>query len=415
VEGWREPILPTIYLSIPVKIITELSIKFMPKVFVTNAQRRKALPVVRSLGKRKIHVTVGDTARFPFAAFSRYCRRAVIYPSPSETPDAFVDWLLEHLKYEQYDVIFPLDEDVIDTILPRREEVEQYTRLPLPEIKQYCRARDKAETIKIAMKCNIACPKTYFVESLEELEFLIKQVDFPLVIKPRRSFGGRGLVFTQTRETLKRDWLKVHQNYPFPLIQEFIPQGGDAFGVSALFNSKHEVRTVFVHRRIREYPVSGGPSTLRESVYNPTLMETGIELLRKLNWYGVAMVEFKVDPRDGKSKLMEINPRFWGSLPLAIYSGVDFPYLLYRMAIEGDIEPHLEYQVGVKCRWLIGDFMHFLTNPNRLKLNPSFFHFSSDTKYDVESFEDAFPFFGYFFSVFIRMFDKGFRKDVTRR
>ena len=387
----------------------------MSKVFVTNAQRRKALPIVRSLGEKGIHVTVGDTARFPFSAFSRYCRRTLVYPSPNATPNAFVDWLIEKLRRDGYDVIFPLDEDVIDAILPRRKEVEQYTRLPLPEIEQYCIARDKAETIKLAMKCNIACPKTYFAENPEELGSVANQLDFPLVIKPRRSFGGRGLVFTQTRETLKRDWLKVHQNYPFPLIQEFIPHGGDAFGVSALFNSKHEVRAVFVHRRIREYPVSGGPSTLRESVYNPTLMETGIELLRKLNWYGVAMVEFKVDPRDGQPKLMEINPRFWGSLPLAIHSGVDFPYLLYRMAIEGDIEPVLEYRVGVKCRWLLGDFMHFLTNPDRFKLNPSFFHFSSDTKYDVESFEDTFPSFGYFFSVLIRMFDKDFRKDVARR
>ena len=393
----------------------ELLVIVMPKVFITNAQRRKALPVVRSLGSKGIHVTVGDTARFPFAAFSRYCHRALVYPSPSATPNTFVDWLLENLRRDGYDVIFPLDEDVIDAILLKRKEVEQYTRLPLPEIEQYCRARDKAQTIKLALKYNIACPKTYFVEEPEELESVANQIDFPLVIKPRRSFGGRGLVFTQTRETLKKDWLKVHQNYPFPLIQEFIPHGGDAFGVSALFNSKHEVRAVFVHRRIREYPVSGGPSTLRESVCNPTLMETGIELLRKLNWYGVAMVEFKVDPRDGQPKLMEINPRFWGSLPLAIYSGIDFPYLLYRMAMEGDIEPVLEYQVGVKCRWLLGDFMHFLANPDRLKLNPSFFHFSSDTKYDVESFEDAFPFFGYFFSVLIRMFDKGFRKDVARR
>jgi predicted ATP-grasp superfamily ATP-dependent carboligase len=62
------------------------------------------------------------------------------------------------------------------------------------------------------------------------------------------------------------------------------------------------------------------------------------------------MVEFKKDQRDGRFKLMEINPRFWGSLNLAIQSGVDFPYLFYDMALTGDCDVVLDYKVGVKCK-----------------------------------------------------------------
>jgi biotin carboxylase len=129
----------------------------------------------------------------------------------------------------------------------------------------------------------------------------------------------------------------------------------------------------------------------------------GIKLLKALNWYGVAMVEFKMDPRDGKLKFLEINPRFWGSLPLAIASGVDFPYLLYRMAMDGDIEPVLKYKVGVKCRNLIKDvrcwesamrdnFTHLGLKIDRVKFTLDFLKFyEKKLHYDLISLDDWMP------------------------
>ena len=122
-----------------------------------------------------------------------------------------------------------------------------------------------------------------------------------------------------------------------PLSRNTFHQGGEALGVSLLFNQNAEPRALFVHKRLREYPLSGGPSTLRESVVRPEVAELAVRLLRALNWFGLAMVEFKVDPRDGVPKLMEVNPKLWGSLSLAIASGVDFPALLYRLAMRGDV------------------------------------------------------------------------------
>lgn len=87
-----------------------------------------------------------------------------------------------------------------------------------------------------------------------------------------------------------------------------------------------------MHKRIRELYTMGGPSTCAISVYDPKLLDYGLKILGALNWHGIAMVEFKKDSKDGTFKLMEINPKFWGSLDLAIASGIDFPYLLYKMA-----------------------------------------------------------------------------------
>jgi predicted ATP-grasp superfamily ATP-dependent carboligase len=142
-----------------------------------------------------------------------------------------------------------------------------------------------------------------------------------------------------------------------PLVQEYIP--GDGYGVEVLLN-RGEPRALFMHRRLREYPISGGASTLRESVYHEEMKDAALRLMRHLQWHGVAMVEFKLDQRDGLPKLMEVNGRFWGSLPLSIAAGVDFPGLLHEMVTKGDVAPAFDYRLGVKSRWLIpGDMLWF--------------------------------------------------------
>ncbi len=127
--------------------------------------------------------------------------------------------------------------------------------------------------------------------------------------------------------------------------------------------------------------------------------------MKSLRWTGVAHVEFKIDPRDRKPKLLEVNPRFWGSLQLAVESGIDFPFLLFRLAMEGDIEPVMDYNAGVRCRWLIpGDLLHFIKNPERLRLKPNFFDFN--TKDDIISLSDPMPVIGRLSSVLMFLYDK---------
>jgi predicted ATP-grasp superfamily ATP-dependent carboligase len=102
-------------------------------------------------------------------------------------------------------------------------------------------------------------------------------------------------------------------------------------------------------------------SVYRESVpLDRSLVEQSAELLRAMNWQGVAMVEFKLDQRDGQAKLMEVNGRFWGSLQLAVDAGVNFPLLLYRLALGEDVPAQTQYRIGTKSRWLLGDLDHLL-------------------------------------------------------
>jgi predicted ATP-grasp superfamily ATP-dependent carboligase len=145
------------------------------------------------------------------------------------------------------------------------------------------------------------------------------------------------------------------------LIQERIPPDGEALGVSFLFDRAGRPVAHFSHKRLRQFPNNGGPSTDRVGIEAEALADMSLRVLQALNWTGVAMVEWKAAPDGSSPKLLEINPRFWGSLELAVRSGVNFPVLYARVAAGDDPGP-VKPTLGVRCRWLIpGDILRWLT------------------------------------------------------
>jgi len=362
----------------------------MNKVLVTDGRSRASLAIIRSLGERGIRVISGE-AFICSSFYSKYANR-LFYPDPDKYPDLFIQKISEVVKKDGIDVVIPVRDSATLLLSRHKKELSHFTRIPIADYDTLMKGRDKAQTIKIAMENDIPCPRTYFIEDSSDLKEIMNELKFPVVIKPHRSSGSRGIKYVLSSKELARAYSEVQDKYGEAMIQEFIPQGG-AYGVSMLFNHG-EPRAIFTHKRLREYPNSGGPSTLRESVRFPEIEEYATTLLEALNWHGVAMVEFRMDPRDGKPKLMEINPRFWGSLSLAIHAGVDFPYLLYKMAVDGDVEPVFEYKTGVKVRWLLfGDILWFLSVSNKMKMLPEFLKFWG-MKYDVLSFSDPMPALG---------------------
>ena len=146
--------------------------------------------------------------------------------------------------------------------------------------------------------------------------------------------------FTNKKSTYIHDFEK-------PMIQEYIP--GELLDVCVLFN-KGQPRATLAQRRVITYPPSGGVGIVNETIEDPELIEFAIRLLKKMTWHGVAQVEFKRD-NEGIPRLMEVNPKFWGTLELSIAAGLNFPYLLYKMTMEEDIEPCFEYEKNLQIWW----------------------------------------------------------------
>ncbi|NMX21173.1 hypothetical protein C5S30_01775 [ANME-1 cluster archaeon GoMg4] len=385
----------------------------MPKVLVLDAQMRNSLAIIRSLGGNGLEVDAGEETRFATSFFSKYCNNHIVYPSPTKSPEKFIAYMLNLVKSNHYDVIFPVTDATVIPIVEHKTEFSKYTIVPFADYQTLTKASDKAQTLKIAMKNDIPCPKTYFIDYYDDLEKIKDNVEYPVVVKPNRGFGARGVFLCNSTDKLFERGKHVHDEYGSFLVQEYIPKG-DEIGVYTLFDFDSEPCALSVQRRIRSYPISGGPSTLRETIEDERTVDLAFRLLKAMKWFGVAMVEFRIDPRDGIPKLMEINPRFWGSLQLSILSGVDFPHLLYKLVTDGYIEPDMDYKTGVKCRWLLpGDMLWFFSAPNKLRNLKEFIKF--DTNYDILSWSDPGPTFGFMMAAARYMFDREMWRFVIRK
>jgi len=362
-------------------------------VFVTDGHWRKTLAAVRALGQNRIQVTVGESTRLSMTAFSRYCHKGIVYPSPRSSPQNFMEFIHDLLAKKPFRMLLPMEEDIAYLLSGHLDTFSRLTYLPLPPRKTFTQARNKANVLRLAEQMGIPVPRTWHIQHLSQLDDIADMLPYPVVIKPQISSGAVGVAYPMNPQELKKTYQTIHQRFPFPMIQEFIPREGSGYGASFLFDEQSCLKAGFVHKRLREYPVTGGASTLRVSIRHDDIYDMARALLEKIGWFGVAMVEFKVDPRDGLPKLMEINPRFWGSLSLAIHAGVNFPLLLHKMAMGEHFDPVEKYRSGIACRWLIpGDMLHFIFNPHRSRIMTDFFRFNArDTFYDILSAQDPVP------------------------
>ena len=370
-------------------------------VIITSAKYHNALAAVRCLGKHGIKVACGEDRRaetsfFPMSFYSKYCSKRFVYPSYYENPEGFIKHIIDFAnKNREYDVLMPIDSETV--IVSKYKEVIEgeapHLKIPVHDYKYISIANNKKETIRLANKIGVPTPKTYTPESIGEVKDIADDVSYPVVIKLPITKGAKGLSYAHNKEELiKRYKETVNRFSSFPLIQEYIP--GIGYGVSCLFN-RGKLRAIFTHKRRREASVSGGPSVARISVRHEEMERYAVKILKRLKWHGVAMVEFKLDIRDNKPKLMEINPRFWGSLYQAIASGVEFPYLLYKIANDGDVEPVLSYKLGIRTRSILMDIYAFpdymLRSNNKIDFLRDFIFIKGES-FDDFSLEDPVPF-----------------------
>jgi predicted ATP-grasp superfamily ATP-dependent carboligase len=326
-----------------------------------------------------LSISAGSTTRLSPTFFSRYCRKTLIYPSPVTDPLAFAERLLHYLRRRRHDVLLPTDDASLAVCARYRADFERLTRLPLPDAAQLAYGLDKARVMQLAEQLGIPHPRTRFPATVDELQESAQTIGKPLVIKPRGSSGGRGIAYIGPNVDISRAWLDVHRDFPLPMLQECVPSG-PKFDVGVLMDDRGHAVASFVQRELRHFPVRDGLSTMQESVWRPDLVERAVALLRAIGWYGLAEVEFMEDPTTGEALLLEVNPRFWASIQLAVTCGVDFPYLLYQLAMGQRVDDTHVYTLGRRCRWLVpGDLLHFLANPDRGQLDPPFFDFNDAT------------------------------------
>jgi predicted ATP-grasp superfamily ATP-dependent carboligase len=330
-------------------------------ILVTDAEYKHSLGIVRSLGQDGIKPFVLSFNKNSLSSYSKYANDEIVINS-NYTEDEFI------LKIKVYNIrlIILVGTDSFMKIVPWKQNLidNNINIVTVDEVTQNI-AFSKKETYSMAQNIGIPIPETHYPKTIDDIEMIKNKISYPCVIKGLFEVGGNIVDYAYNENELTKKYLNICNKYNIteemglPMLQEYITGKGCAF--FAVYDNGNCGLT-FQHKRIREYPVSGGSSVCAQSYKNNKLEEYGRKLLDNLNWHGVAMVEFKLNDKDIPI-LMEINPKFWGSTDLALEAGVNFPMALVDIHNNKSINYSNQYKFPFKYHWpLDGDIQHGLEN-----------------------------------------------------
>jgi predicted ATP-grasp superfamily ATP-dependent carboligase len=323
------------------------------RAILTFSRGWNALAAARSLGRHGIEVIAGDEYAFSPTTFSKFTIASFIYPSPDRDPNGFLDKLEEVIrKYavagEEY-VLMPFHKETY-VIARNRARFEPLIKMAIPTIEQILQVDDKGSLARLCQQRGLPIPETIVADSADEFRAAAEKFPYPAFVKVRRSAAAVGVKQVRSAseavaaadEFAKRFHLGAEE---YPLLQAAVP--GDDYCTTFLFDHG-QPRATMTYHNLRTYPVKSGTGVLRETVRSPAMEATGAALLRSLGWHGVAEIDFRWDGWEATPLLIEVNPRFWGGLPQSVASGWDYPYLLYRLAVEGTVVPVEAHDSGAK-------------------------------------------------------------------
>jgi protein-tyrosine-phosphatase/predicted ATP-grasp superfamily ATP-dependent carboligase len=325
---------------------------------VLDGHSPAALETLQSLGRAGLPVDITAERGDALAFGSRYARQRLPQPSTLE-PDRFRDWLEALSQRHQYELIVASTERSLLALRRLGETEPLRLKAVLPPNSALDVALDKERTHQLATRLGIPVPKSVLIE---DLSAILPCATYPLVLKPVRSKTFlRGRLINLEPRVVRNE--TDHRNYlerwlPLVPIQQQAYVAGTGVGIELLYDGGHKLWH-FAHERIHEWPLTGGASSYRRSLWpSPELLEAAERLLGSLGWHGVAMVEFKLRS-DGSFVLLEINPRLWGSLALALDAGVDFPRALLSVARGEQVPSQPRYpafryarNLALDARWM---------------------------------------------------------------
>jgi predicted ATP-grasp superfamily ATP-dependent carboligase len=329
----------------------------LPPVVVLGVDTPIGLAVIRDLGRRGVPVHAVGRQRHSIGLASRYVTGR--HQAPPER-ERMLPWLQALLRDTGAPFIMAISESDLRWLDHHRSALAPARPLT-PTAAQLDAVLDKARTLKAAADLGIQCPQTWHPDSADiippdvQYPVVLKWSD-PIAISPRLEAAGLPMhkaEFASDKAALQRILQRYRPLSTYPMVQTYIRGGG--FG-HLIFMSQGEPLLRFQHQRLHEWPPEGGASTLCRSLppdTMPELMGRSIALLRALAWEGPAMVEYRGQLGTDDPMLMEINGRFWGSLPLAVAAGAPFPWLTYAVMGLGETPNIVPYQAGLTACYVI--------------------------------------------------------------
>ena len=335
-------------------------------VLILGAEPRISVSIARSLQRRGIPVDVAALSRENSRLSSKAIRKFTYLPDNKNKAQAFIGSLARLIQSNHYSMLIPCSDTALTEVVRYYDRLESMVNVCSPKPEIIKRVLNKNDTLKLAQSCSIPIPDTYHISSISELRDLRQTMRYPLIAKPlsKRKSSHFKIRYFYGFEEIEKAFSVDPQFGTNTLFQEYC--SGEGVGIGTFIHAGEPI-AVYQHRRLKEYPSTGGVSVLAISEEpEPLLVQYSTRLLSAVGWEGIALVEFRFNRKERSATLMEINGRYWGSIASAIHAGIDFPFYEWQLAHQQPINVPSRYRVGLRARWVAGDLRRLhelLTRP----------------------------------------------------
>ena len=332
-------------------------------VIVLDGDSRTAVGVVRSFVSHGLSVVVGSTTPFAKAAHSRGVKSRFRYDVPDGDPDAMHQRILEQVRRWQPRMLMPVFDQSWSIIYRFYEAfLGEGVVVPNPGPQVYAEMLNKRVLATRASELGIPIPKTLIPSTIEEARSLCGGLPYPVLLKAPTGTAGRGI----HRATSPEEFLdKLEELDEVPVIQELV--SGEDLELTILCDRGRPIAG-HAYISLRNAPLPYGPPIACRSIREDSLLRIGCEFLSRIDYHGVAHLDFRRDQRDGVPKLLDFNARLAGTNDMSLYAGVDFGYMLFQLAIGERVEPCFDYETDQEYRWLLpGELRHLAATSHKMR------------------------------------------------
>lgn len=377
-------------------------------VLLVDGGDRQTIAMAKAYKRLGYIVTTLNDSKLDIGYASRYPDKKLLFPGSRADITIRTNAMKECIMTGEYDVIVTTSDDTAEALSLMKKECGNKTHIAVVNPDLFYMAYDKNKTMKVCMDNNIPCPKTFFgIEKIEDIPF--QDITYPVVIKPCMSYGAIGYHRVDTEKELFTLCRSIGSQLSKYVIQEYIPQTDIQYECAMFIDQDNCVKSSCVFSKNRWFPINGGSSTCNVTVERPDIVESCTRLLKALKWKGAADIDLIQDPRDGKAKIMEINPRVSGSVKIVLNSGVNIAEQIVQLALGMKVSDYRHYKKDVCLRCIHTDLLWFIKSPNRFKTKPSWFSWRR-TSDQVWMMTDPLPFFAFSLQALVK-----YKREMEKR
>lgn len=341
------------------------------KILILDGASKQALPMIKGFHNNGCIVFVLCGSKLDAGYVYKYSDRKILKEIDHKNAEKTYAIVKSIIIEGRFDAVVPVTDFYAIMLSKNKEELKQYANIAVNDWDIFSLASDKLQTMKKCMEYEVPCPKTAIVDSIGD--FTDSGFVYPLIVKPRSSWGSKGFHIANNYDELRQWYSEVSKTIGPVLIQEYIPLGSRQYQAEMVMDKYGNCKMFLLMEKLRQYPIDGGSSTLNVTIHNEQIKENCIRMMKLLGWRGYGLFDLIEDSRDGIVKVLEINARIISTVKICFGSGFDVSKAILQDILDETVDDCGDYQDGLRLRFFHKDILWFFRSPKRFSTKPSWF------------------------------------------